>query len=190
MSNSNVMEDGFVDSVLDRYDPENFLKIENNFNDGLKDELCLFISFDICNSTELKLNNNNWFAIVDVLRKEKFSGLDISFWKFNGDEVIYKRTVGSLEYICKILNKVYDFLDTLSQKMSDKEKDINNYVKATVWLARIGKDHENTEKKIFFMILMAFQSTLVLILTKVLDLQSVHLLREWLLIQKLFTLCL
>ena len=36
MSNSNVMEDGFVDSVLDRYDPENFLKMENNFNDGLK----------------------------------------------------------------------------------------------------------------------------------------------------------
>ena len=148
MSNSNVMEDGFVDSVLDRYDPENFLKIENNFNDGLKDELCLFISFDICNSTELKLNNNNWFAIVDVLRKEKFSGLDISFWKFNGDEVIYKRTVGSLEYICKILNKVYDFLDTLSQKMSDKEKD--NYVKATVWLARIGKDHEKYGKENLF----------------------------------------
>lgn len=97
-------------------------------------ELFLFVSFDLSNSTTLKYNNVYWFDIIKNLLNEKFNGT--SFWKFNGDEVIFKYPIISISSIIEIITKSYRKLKQLKQTLSTNAFEVN--VKTTIWLARVG----------------------------------------------------
>ena len=57
----------------------------------------------------------------------------MNYWKFNGDEILYKRSIGSLDFVCRIIERAYSHLQKINTEMT---KIIDNIsVKATIWLA-------------------------------------------------------
>lgn len=116
--------------------------IDKASKDNLKSEqqLMLFLSFDITDSTRQKvLHSKEWPRIIELLVKTKFQYMN--YWKFNGDEILYKRSINSLEFICRIIDKAYFHLRKLNTEMA---KIIDNIsVKATLWLALSESDAIN-----------------------------------------------
>lgn len=97
-----------------------------------KKELMLFLSFDITDSTMQKVKHpEEWPKIIDLLVSLKFQHMN--YWKFNGDEILYKRKVNGLEFICRIIESVDLHLKRINTEMAKIIKDIS--VKATIWLA-------------------------------------------------------
>lgn len=100
-------------------------------------QLMLFLSFDITDSTKLKLRYpKEWANVIHILLSSKFQPMEV--WKFNGDEVLYKRNVTSLEFILKILAQAYKFMESLQKQMKVHINEIS--VKSTIWLAVTEQD--------------------------------------------------
>lgn len=92
----------------------------------------LFLSFDITNSTSLKLQYPlEWSKIIKILISQKFGFMN--FWKFNGDEMLYKQKIGSVDFICRIIEQAYKYLFTLQSQMKKYVSEIS--IKATIWIA-------------------------------------------------------
>lgn len=108
-------------------------------------ELNLFVSFDIYNSTSLKYSNEDWFSTIEKLIGEKFFGT--GFWKFNGDEIIFRFNVGNISSILEIIEECYKRLPQLKTELSTK--DYITYVKATIWLARTDNSKDDFYNKHF-----------------------------------------
>lgn len=105
-----------------------------------KQQLMLFLSYDITDSTEQKIKHpESWPQIIDVLVNTKFQHM--SYWKFNGDEILYKRNINSLEFVCGIIEQSYQHLEKLNAEMKKYVDDIS--VKATIWLALSENDAKN-----------------------------------------------
>lgn len=103
-------------------------------------QLMLFLSFDITNSTNQKvLHPKEWPQIIEILVNTKFQYMN--YWKFNGDEILYKRSINSLEFICRIIDKAYFHLKKLNAEMVKIIDDIS--VKATIWVALSETDAMN-----------------------------------------------
>ncbi len=136
LSSSNYKK--FFDSKDDKKDIDG--NNDRNANDNSeqssdldkKVNLYLFVSFDICNSTQLKSKSENWFEIINKLLNKPFDCSD--FWKFNGDEVIYRRDVRSLEHICDVIKEAYKHLDELNEEFNSIYNNV--YVTSTIWIAR------------------------------------------------------
>lgn len=99
-------------------------------------KLFLFVSFDLCNSTQLKADENNWFNVIEILLNQKFQAMN--FWKFNGDEIIFRAEVNSLDYICGIIERTYKRLQELRVRMCSILPNVN--IKATIWIAEADSD--------------------------------------------------
>lgn len=95
-------------------------------------QLMLFLSFDITDSTKQKVKHpEKWSRIIDILVKSKFQFMD--YWKFNGDEILYKRNVNSIDFVCRVIQRANEHLKKLNTEMG---KIIDNIsVKATIWMA-------------------------------------------------------
>lgn len=106
-------------------------------------ELYIFVSFDLSNSTTLKYNNIYWFDVIKNLLNEKFNGT--GFWKFNGDEIIFKYPIISISSIVEIITKSYRKLKQLKRTLSSNTFDIN--IKTTIWLARIDNSENDMYNK-------------------------------------------
>ena len=105
-------------------------------------ELILFLSFDITDSTRLKVQYpQKWSKIINILTSNSFPYMH--YWKFNGDEMLYKRKVDSLEFICDLIKKSYSHLKTLQNSMKKEIPEIS--IKATIWLALTETDVDNYE---------------------------------------------
>lgn len=105
-------------------------------------ELMLFLSFDITDSTRIKVQYpKKWSKIVNILTSNSFPYMH--YWKFNGDEMLYKRKVDSLEFICDLIKKSYSHLKTLQNSMKKEIPEIS--IKATIWLALTETDVDNYE---------------------------------------------
>lgn len=100
------------------------------------DKLFLFVSFDLCNSTQLKTDEKDWFKIIEILLSQNFQAMN--FWKFNGDEVIFRAEVNNLDYICGIIERTYKRLQELRQKISSIRSNVS--IKATIWIAKADSD--------------------------------------------------
>lgn len=106
-------------------------KVSNETSKKCK-QLMLFLSFDITDSTSQKVKHpGEWPRIIDILVKTKFQYMN--YWKFNGDEILYKRSVNGLDFICRIIDKAYLHLKKMNTEMAKIIDDIS--VKATIWLA-------------------------------------------------------
>lgn len=107
----------------------------NKVSDGeVKNEkrLMLFLSYDITDSTRLKvIYHEKWPQIIDVLVRTKFQYMN--YWKFNGDEILYKRSIRSLDFMCRIIEEAYSHMRKINTKLTKIINNIN--VKATIWLA-------------------------------------------------------
>lgn len=122
-------------SKFDEYDIQPS-KVTKNSKKKPTEKLFLFVSFDLCNSTQLKVDEENWFKIIEILLNQKFQAMN--FWKFNGDEIIFRAEVNSLDYICGIIERTYKRLQELQIQMRSIRSGVN--IKATIWIAKADSD--------------------------------------------------
>lgn len=115
------------------------LKTKKDLKKKQTAKLFLFVSFDLCNSTQLKNDEKNWFKIIEILLNQNFQAMN--FWKFNGDEVIFRAEVNSLDYVCGIIERTYKRLQELCRQMSAIRPNIN--IKATIWIAKADSNLNN-----------------------------------------------
>lgn len=115
-------------------------KIINNNKDLLQikqvtmgeKKVMLFLSYDIKDSTELKVRYpDKWSLIINDLLTNKFEFMD--YWKFNGDEILYKKQINNAQFICNLIVKAYSFLKTLQSSMQQHICGIS--IKGTLWIA-------------------------------------------------------
>jgi hypothetical protein len=107
-----------------------------------RQKVVLFVSFDLYNSAELKTQTKNWKEIMDIFFENEFQNMTL--WKFNGDELLYKRETLSIPYICDIIREVHDHVLALHTKFKD-QLSLSIYVKATIWIALTNDEIDKKE---------------------------------------------
>jgi hypothetical protein len=123
----------------------------------MEPELCLFASFDLSNFTMFKNNHPNWAKVFHCFYKnitDQFK--DMEYWKVNGDEVLFYKTISDKKEIKLILDaiehKLVDFINFIYSSFNKKCKedyieDIKQLsIKSTLWLATI-VDEANAKDK-------------------------------------------
>lgn len=135
-----------------------------------KEELILFVSFDLVNSTKFKSYNYlNWFNVIyeitDTIRK-KVKHIDQNFqlWRSIGDEVVFTIVVSSTNKIEKIIQNIFHTLNEIHLSIKDgsifkdsktvkpinvrelREQNILS-IKATAWLALVSNDIDSEDLK-------------------------------------------
>lgn len=99
-----------------------------------KEEVTVFLSYDISDSTHKKIvYHKEWTKIIEILLNAQKDFQIMDFWKFNGDEVLFKCNVSSVDFICKLIERAFSQLESMQDLMQDK---INNItLKGTMWIA-------------------------------------------------------
>ena len=111
------------------------------------DKNVLFVSFDICGSTELKTKfQNKWLDMIRILLSNKLPNM--SFWKFNGDEILYFTEVHSLSFVIELVKDVSFQVEFLQNQFKDAFQQ-SIFVKATAWIARVNFGNEKELKDQF-----------------------------------------
>ncbi|WP_442560768.1 hypothetical protein [Catonella sp.] len=121
------------------------------------DDVLLFFSFDIVNSTLYKNVSNYWVYTIDIILKEVKNRIKekikiAEVWRVFGDEIIFITNISSEEsvgeyisYIHQVLVKCSDFIEKgkcfEGHKIEDKEKLIDHRnmisIKACAWIAAV-----------------------------------------------------
>jgi len=130
-------------------DKENEEIIEDFFGKD-KYKLVTFVSIDMCDSTKLKRKILNWQEVVIKFLDDRPSFLrDENLLKAIGDELVYYFPGNNLNRIITIMLDVARNNFHLHKKLTNLAgEDI--FVKATVWVARVGyKDDLNAENIAF-----------------------------------------
>ena len=99
-----------------------------------EERLFVFFSVDICNSTKLKSNNEEWFEANKLLYNEQMTQLH--FWKYNGDEVLYAEPFSDIKTLAEIIKESYLYIKRMQNEMRKKLKEDDFELKGTLWLAR------------------------------------------------------
>ncbi|WP_317856338.1 hypothetical protein [Chakrabartyella piscis] len=115
--------------------------------ENTQENIILFFSFDIVNSTSYKATNKeNWMDAISEIIRHIISGFSNSslggfrFWKTLGDEIIYTKEVFQPEDIVDTLETIYANLCRLNQEIAsgllcDVESAKVLGIKATAWVA-------------------------------------------------------
>lgn len=110
----------------------------------------LFVSFDICNSTELKKRSKYWFDIIRTFLTSNDFLTSMRCWKLNGDEILYIAEISSIKEIIETLEEIEDCLYRLKERLIDtikglvKDKNnsdikfelLNINIKGAIWIAQ------------------------------------------------------
>ncbi len=99
-----------------------------------KEEIFVFLSYDISDSTKLKsIYPHEWANAISILLNAQEEVQFMDFWKFNGDEVLFKCNISSIYFLCKLIERSYSQLESLQDAM---QKHINSLtLKGTLWIA-------------------------------------------------------
>lgn len=167
MSVSNIMGNIMLQSVVDSLEKikDSIRTVTSSINE---EELILFLSFDLVNSTEYKSRNyNSWFPVLIeiterikelVLKKIEHSQM----WRSIGDEIVfivnitnYNQLESAVQNSFSILNEVIKEIQTgeiLNKgKFTVEEKNMFIYqnvlsLKATSWIALVSKTSDVTKE--------------------------------------------
>lgn len=107
------------------------------------DDVYLFLSFDLMDSTKLKNNDPNWIEIIKsfyAIAISSISNINFDVWKYIGDEIVFVRKLRGFD-IKHFIDNVFDAQQLISSTLSDKHKKTLK-VKATTWIADVIKDTE------------------------------------------------
>lgn len=139
-------------------------------NEIKQEDLVLFVSFDLVNSTRFKSYNYlNWFNIIyeitDKIR-EGVKAIDTNFqlWRSIGDEVVFTIVVSNRNKIEALIDKVFKLLNNIHLDIKNGEifknsKTISEMgrlelveqnilsIKATAWIALVSNNIEKNELK-------------------------------------------
>lgn len=135
-----------------------------------KEELVLFVSFDLVNSTKFKTYNYlNWFNVIyeitDKIR-EGVKSIDNNFqlWRSIGDEVVFTIVVSNRTTVERIIQRVFNLVNKMHLNIKDGSifsnsktiRDINICelreqnilsIKATAWIALVSNNIEKDDFK-------------------------------------------
>ncbi len=143
--------------ILDRDDTELMKFFDVNYikesKTKLEKSLCLFVSFDICNSTQLKNKLYNWNDIISILyEKEKL--LYLKKWKHVGDEVIYVGEYCGFKQLINLIDTAYHTMEAIEKqfkKIIEGSTDLGSEqvrLKGTIWLAQLSDINNNKAQTI------------------------------------------
>ena len=157
----------------DIFSNENLRNLKNDLNEVNNvikyEDLTLFISFDIVNSSKFKASYSNWFSVIHLITNKiisKIRGLDnnIQLWRSIGDEIIFIINLNSSEKLKQIiqdvfiqLNKIYGEIKS-GEIFQGSEIEIDHFekealleqnmlsIKATAWIALVSNDPYSRER--------------------------------------------
>ena len=106
-----------------------------------EDDVYLFFSFDLVNSTKmktLKTENKNWYSVFkcfyDKSYKLMYDSFNASVWKISGDEVLFYRYLKSYTDINNLLSTLTIVKQELEKELSERFTSYTPLnVKITVW---------------------------------------------------------
>ena len=120
-----------------------------------KEEVLLFVSFDLVNSTQFKTRYENWPHVIKffyektigLVQKERHGENDYHVWKLVGDEVLFYQHIPNLETLAKSVQHLFSCIATIIKDLEDagdeqfKGAPICNFlsVKSTAWIARVAE---------------------------------------------------
>lgn len=133
--------------ILDREDENilNFFDFQKTkvIKQELIDQLSIFVSFDICNSTRLKSEISNWSDVIQIF----YGKNDLSYlrkWKYVGDEVIYVGDYSGFKQLIELIEAIYLKMDAIEKDLQKTIKSVSNTtslpsikLKGTIWLAQL-----------------------------------------------------
>ena len=135
-----------------------------------KEELILFVSFDLVNSTKFKSYNYlNWFNVIYEITntiRERVKIIDYNFqlWRSIGDEVVFTIVVSNTKRIEYLIEKIFNLLNEIHLEIKNgdifknsqtikhinicelREQNILS-VKSTAWIALVSSDITNEDLK-------------------------------------------
>lgn len=111
----------------------NFLIVPEN-------NLQIYFSVDVCNSTVIKTSCNDWYEINKALYDLPFPHM--KFWKYNGDEVLYSECFHDINSLITIIEEAYTYIKNMQKEIQGiiKNDKIQVQLKGTIWLARISEN--------------------------------------------------
>lgn len=121
---------------------KNKTAIPNNQND-VKEVVYIFVSFDICDSTILKQKYQNiWSDVINqFMTYNKIPNMQ--FWKFNGDELLFKGQIETVTEIISVIEYVYHKIFAIQATL---QKHVPNlYIKSTIWMARVNSTEKSQD---------------------------------------------
>lgn len=132
---------------------KDFSNLINTAKDEHQEQVFIFVSVDIVNSTRFKKEYSEWadyFAdIFDIIKVEFRKNNDLRLWKYVGDEVLFFKELTSTEDMLKILSEVSRKMNRCKIIMDENIKITSNnvYLKGAIWIAAV-KDFENKDSKL------------------------------------------
>ena len=110
------------------------------------DDVYIFVSFDLVNSTKIKYQYPDWLELIKLLISASNSDWEgLNFWKYNGDELLFYAKVVSLNQIATLLYATYKKANSLNDELKRIvwNDGNSNYIedllgiKTSIWLAGI-----------------------------------------------------
>lgn len=131
-------------------DNENY-RSTGNAIDKIIEEITVFLSYDITDSTKLKYKHpKGWASIIHLLLKAKEDFNLMNFWKFNGDEVLFRCNISSVEFLCSLIETAFIHLESMQDRMQQVINDIS--VKGTIWIALTSNSLEEYKNNYRFIV--------------------------------------
>lgn len=140
------------------YDRAPTIEKENNQNiDTRSKEVYIFVSFDLVNSTQLKMQYPKWLNLIKKLIDiSKSDWLGLNFWKFNGDELLYYAKITAINQLINVLHSLYKSANELTEKLKSMvcADAASNYaedligVKTAIWMASFEQTEDALNSKL------------------------------------------
>jgi len=138
--NSDVAETTNEDSYMHWQNRDWKENVDQLFGQDGKDQLALFVAFDICDSTRLKYDISVWREIVyTFLNSRPDEYLRLRLLKPLGDEVVFFKQVENLFSISNTIAAAYKYSINMHKMFKDR-LDVDIFIKTTIWAARISKE--------------------------------------------------
>lgn len=156
-----------VDSIRELIKP----KLESS-DDGAKSEevdedLILFISFDLVNSTQFKNFNNFWLGALNDITKRIRAGMgaidnNFQLWRVIGDELIFTIAIKNENILGDLIQGVFELLYRVYMELKNGEifKSLEKYevnqvinqniisIKSTAWIALVADQRKNSKSNL------------------------------------------
>ncbi len=127
-------------------------KYENIYN-----EIYIFVSFDLVNSTKIKYQYPKWLKLIKrLISVSESDWVGLSFWKYNGDELLFYAKITALNQLASILHTLYERTIELNEQI--KRIVLNdgnsNYVedllgiKTSIWMACVSNEEDSFNSKL------------------------------------------
>lgn len=112
-----------------------------DFSVEKEDGVFVFLSFDICNSTEMKDVVTNWKQIIIKFYETKIQFRHMTLWKFIGDEIVFHMPYTDIGSFLSLIRLAYNKIGALQDELNNAAKTTSSAfkinIKGTMWLAYI-----------------------------------------------------